>query len=75
MSIGETFVKVRQAAQILGVAPNTIRAWGASGKLPEYRHPANRYRMYKRDDLERLNQQVERSVTQPSAAQPRRKPR
>jgi excisionase family DNA binding protein len=69
------YLRVKEAAELLGVSPNTVRAWGAAGKIPEYRHPANRYRMYKRTDLERVNQQVERSVTQPSAAQPLRKPR
>lgn len=48
------FVGVKDAAAILDVAPNTIRAWGAAGKITEYRHPANNYRLYKRADLERL---------------------
>ncbi len=69
------YLRVKEAAKLLGVSPNTVRAWGAAGKIPEYRHPANRYRMYKRADLEHLNQQVERSVIRPRAAEPRRKPR
>ena len=48
------FVTVKQASTILDVAPNTVRAWGATGKITEYRHPANNYRLYKRDELERL---------------------
>ena len=71
MSIRETFVKVRQAAEILGVAPNTIRAWGATGKIPEYRHPANGYRMYKRSDLEGLIQKLEGSLSRTEATQPK----
>lgn len=62
MSIRNIYVKVHEAAEILGVAPNTIRAWGATGKLPEHRHPANGYRLYKRTDLEQVIQQIERSV-------------
>lgn len=69
------YLRVKEAAALLGVSPNTVRAWGAAGKIPEYRHPANRYRMYKRDDLERLNEEVERSITQPKAAKRERKPR
>jgi excisionase family DNA binding protein len=69
------FLRVKEAAALLGVSPNTVRAWGAAGKIPEYRHPANRYRMYKRDDLERLNQAVERSVHQPEATKTRPRPR
>jgi hypothetical protein len=41
MSIRENYVYVREAARFLGVASNTIRAWGASGKIPEHRHPVN----------------------------------
>jgi excisionase family DNA binding protein len=69
------YLRVKEAAKLLGVSPNTVRAWGAAGKIPEYRHPANRYRMYKRADLEELNQQIEHSVTKPSPNQVPRHPR
>jgi len=62
MSLRETYVTVHEAAEILGVAPNTVRAWGATGKIPEYRHPLNRYRFYKRADLEKVIRLLERSV-------------
>lgn len=52
MKIRETYVQVQEAAEILGVAPNTVRKWGATGKIPEYRHPANDYRLYRREELE-----------------------
>ena len=48
------FVSVKEASEILDVAPNTIRAWGKTGKISEYRHPANNYRLYKRKELEKL---------------------
>ena len=73
MNIRETYVKVREAATILGVAPNTVRAWGAAGKIPEYRHPANGYRMYKRSDLECLIQKLEGSLSRIEAAQPKKR--
>ncbi|MEX2309823.1 MAG: MerR family DNA-binding transcriptional regulator [Pirellulales bacterium] len=50
----EGYVQVKDAAIILDVAPNTVRAWGAAGKIAEYRHPANNYRLYKRKELESL---------------------
>lgn len=61
MSIRDTYVKVHEAARILGVAPNTVRKWGAEGKIPEYRHPANGYRLYKPHDLEKFLREIERS--------------
>ena len=58
MNVRETYVRVQEAAEILGVVPNTVRKWGAAGKIPEYRHPANGYRLYKRDELEAFLRQI-----------------
>jgi DNA (cytosine-5)-methyltransferase 1 len=65
MSMREKYVKVREAAAILGVCPNTVRAWGAAGRISEYRHPVNAYRLYRKSDLEKLVAQVEKSRVQP----------
>ena len=46
------YIRVKEAAEILGVCLNTIRAWGAAGRIPEYRHPVNQYRLYKREELD-----------------------
>ena len=75
MAIRKSYATVTEAATTLGVAPNTIRSWGAEGKIPEYRHPVNNYRLYKRTDLERLLRKFERSVTTGSAKQNKKKPR
>ena len=75
MSKRNTYVKVHEAAEILGVVPNTVRAWGAAGKIPEYRHPMNGYRLYKRSDLEQVIQRLERSVSSPAAARSRKRGR
>jgi len=63
MSIRQKYMKVREAAQFLGVAPNTLRAWGAAGKIREFRSPANGYRLYKREDLEKFLRQIEETAT------------
>ena len=55
------YMTIKEAAAYLGVAPNTLRNWGASGKLKERRHPMNGYRLYKKEELDRLIQDVERS--------------
>ena len=54
MTVRDEFVLVKEAAELLGVCPNTIRSWGTSGKLTEYRHPVNDYRMFKKKEIERL---------------------
>ena len=59
-------LRVKEAAELLGVSPNTVRAWGAAGKIPEYRHPANDYRLYRREELDDLLRRIEVSRTDPN---------
>jgi DNA (cytosine-5)-methyltransferase 1 len=56
------FLRVKEAAELLGVSANTVRAWGATGRIPEYRHPVNNYRLYKKNELERLLRHLDRPV-------------
>ena len=58
---------MKEAAEMLGVSPNTVRAWGAAGKIPEYRHPANNYRLYKRAELLKVLAQVHESAGKTAA--------
>jgi len=55
------FLRVKEAAELLGVAPNTVRSWGRAGKISEYRHPVNNYRLYKLADLKKLLHLLEKS--------------
>lgn len=55
------FLRVKEAAELLGVSPNTVRSWGEAGKIPEYRHPINNYRLYKEVELKGLLKQLKRS--------------
>jgi MerR family transcriptional regulator, copper efflux regulator len=48
------FLKVKQAADLLGVTVMTLHRWDAKDKLKALRHPVNNYRLYDRKDLERL---------------------
>jgi len=52
------FLTVGQAAEVLSVAANTVRAWGAAGKLTEYRHPVNNYRLFKLAEVEKLSRKI-----------------
>lgn len=53
-SLGLELLTISQASKLLGVAPNTLRSWGSLGKIEEYRHPINNYRLYKAKDVETL---------------------
>lgn len=46
------YLKTAEAARVLGVSPNTLRLWAASGKLTVRRNPANGYRLFERSELE-----------------------
>jgi DNA (cytosine-5)-methyltransferase 1 len=75
MGTRDSYVTVHKAAGILGVAPNTVRSWGAAGKIPEHRHPLNGYRLYKRFDLEHVVRRIETSAAAPSSDRPGKSPR
>jgi excisionase family DNA binding protein len=57
------YVKTAKAARILGVSQNTLRAWAEAGKIPVRRNPANGYRLFRREDLERFLTRLERAKT------------
>ncbi len=46
------YVKVAEAARILGVSQGTVRVWAETGKIPMHKNPANGYRLFKRMELE-----------------------
>lgn len=48
------FITVKEAANMLGVTPLTLRNWDKSGKLNAGRHPFNNYRVYAREDIDKL---------------------
>lgn len=53
------YVKTAEAAEILGVAQNTLRKWAEDGRIPMRRNPANGYRLFKRSDLKRFLLDIE----------------
>lgn len=54
------YLRISEAAEYLGVSPNTLRNWENAGKLVAHRHPLNSYRLFKRKDLDALLKQVQR---------------
>lgn len=64
----QQYMTVTEAAEFLGVTPNTLRNWGREAKIAEYRHPVNNYRLYKKADLQALLRRTERSCRTPQEA-------
>lgn len=63
----DEYLQIADAAEYLGVCKNTLRNWGQAGKLTEYRHPVNNYRLYRTKDLDKLRQRI----ASPSKPKPR----
>jgi len=45
------FLKVGEAAELLGVSASTIRNWEREGKLRAHRNPFNGYRLFDKREL------------------------
>ncbi len=65
------YVQTAEAAEILGVAQNTLRKWAKRGEIPMRRNPVNGYRLFRRADLEKFLQKVERPVGAVANKKPR----
>ena len=59
----DEYVKIAEAARIIGVSPNTLRAWAADGKIPVRVNPANGYRLFRQQDLQAFLKSVAGSVS------------
>ncbi len=46
------YLLIKEAAAFIGVSEGTLRNWGRQGKIPTHRYPSNKYRLYKKGDLE-----------------------
>ncbi|MHC4177105.1 MAG: helix-turn-helix domain-containing protein [Planctomycetota bacterium] len=56
------YLRIKEAAEFVGVCQNTLRNWEAAGKIAVRRHPLNNYRLFKVSDLEQLLEKTERST-------------
>jgi MerR family copper efflux transcriptional regulator len=54
----DEYLKIKDAAALLGVSPGTLRNWEKLGKLKAHRNPNNQYRLYKKIDLEKLLNEI-----------------
>ena len=56
------YMRIKEAAEFLGVSEQTLRNWERRGKLTVYRHPINQYRLFRKRDLVRVLEHLERSA-------------
>ncbi|MBA3914917.1 MAG: helix-turn-helix domain-containing protein [Acidobacteriales bacterium] len=63
--MAETFrdyLRIKEAARVIGVSEATLRNWGKQGKIKVHRNPVNGYRLFKRSDLEAVLIALKRSA-------------
>jgi len=52
------YITIKQAAEILGINPMTLRRWDNKGKFKAFHHPLNHYRLYERSKIEKLYKKI-----------------
>ena len=52
------YVTIKEASDLLGVTPQTLRAWEKKGELVPYRNPINNYRVYKVGQIEQFIEEM-----------------
>ena len=71
----DQFLRIHEAAEYLGVCRNTLRNWCRQGKIPEYRHPVNNYRLFRESDLDQLLRGTEQAINRKNDKRLPRQPR
>lgn len=61
----DEYLRIKEAAAYLGVAPNTLRNWSTSGKIPVHRNPVNGYRLFLRSELDEFLEEVSKTKPRP----------
>ncbi|MCX6756238.1 MAG: MerR family DNA-binding transcriptional regulator [Candidatus Nomurabacteria bacterium] len=57
--MNKLYINIKEASEMLGVTALTLRNWDKSGKLEARRHPISNYRVYLREDIEKLITKME----------------
>ena len=55
------YLTIKEAAEVLGLTPLTLRNWDKKGILTSYRNPVNNYRVYRMDQIELFLRRMENS--------------
>lgn len=65
------YLTITDAAEYLGVSPNTLRNWGRDEKIPMHRNPINGYRLFRKSDLDDVLKEIGKPVTPKHRTKPR----
>ena len=52
------FLTSGEAASFLGVCKKTLLNWDSAKKIKSYRHPINGFRMYKLEDIKKIELRI-----------------
>jgi len=66
------YVKVAEAAEILGVSQGTLRNWSEAGKIPMHKNPVNGYKLFKKSELDEFLDAIERTLVLAKIKRPNR---
>lgn len=58
----DDYLRVSEAAEYVGVSAQTLRRWEKQGRIEAVRHTSNRYRYYRRADLEQFRLEYQRAA-------------
>jgi len=61
----QKYLTIKQVATMLSVSTLTLRNWDKRGRLVAHRHPMNNYRVYRREDIEKVVKQIEDDPRRP----------
>ena len=57
------YMKIKEAADFLGITCSTLRSWEKAGKIKVIRNPYNKYRLYKKSELEKILKTISESIS------------
>ncbi|MGA2384582.1 MAG: N-6 DNA methylase [Gemmatimonadales bacterium] len=57
-SRSNNYIGLKEAASLVGVTTTTLRNWDRKGRLKAVRHPVNKYRMYRLEDVLALRGEI-----------------
>jgi excisionase family DNA binding protein len=60
MNKKKEYLKIKEAAEYLGVTTQTLRNWDKAGKFKAVRHPMNNYRVYRFREIENILQCIKK---------------